>query len=314
MKNILITCLIALNGFLTFAQKIALNGNVTDSNNRPVAYAFVKDAVKNYATFSDAFGNFTLNVDAADRLLVSAVTYKSITVKVTDPNNVRVALISDGTKDTKINDPETFQDRLSNEGMTKNSATGYIAHENTLHGSNYLFDHWVHGYAITSDDSIKQDNNYLFNYHKTDGTLLITSDGKKMEEIARPLVKAFYLFDDQGNYIFENVAAIDTKHYVQVLSAGSNYKIYKQLGTKFFPNDYVSNGMTSTGHNYDEIKDEPVYFVKVGSNAPQQFNLKSRSIKAAFAADAAKVSKYLADHDGDIDDAYLKDLGDYLNN
>ncbi|MDB5031018.1 hypothetical protein [Mucilaginibacter sp.] len=316
MKKTILTCLVGLTSIVTFAQKISVSGVVNDKQGKSVAFAFIKDAKHNYATFTDTYGAFNLKVDTVDRLIVSASAFITMTVKISDPQSVGVTLASDGTVNAKLIDPDAFKEKISTEGMTRNVASGYIAKENSLHGTRYFFDTWVHGYVITQADSIKENSNYLFNYGKMDGSLLFTDDGKTMKEIDGRLIKMFVLFDNGGqSYTFEKIPAIDPNHFVQVLAVGSNYKIYKQLNTKFIPNNYVSNGMTSNGNNYDEIKDEPVYYaVKVPGGAPIKFTLRSKSIKTVFAADVAKVSKYLSDHDTDIDDRYLKGLGDYLNN
>jgi hypothetical protein len=315
MKNLIFTCLLGLMGHFAFAQNVTLNGTVTDAQGKPIAFVFIKDAAHNYVTFTDSFGNFSLKVDTADRLIATAFNYKAQLVKVSNPQSVNFSMVDDGTHKTQINSGD-FAEHISTEGMTKSTATGYIAKENTVHGSRYFLDKWAHGYVLTTGDSIKQNINYQFNYQKLDGSVLFTDDGKQMKEIDRGIVKRFALYDDQSQaFLFEKVAEIDPTHFVMVISAGSKYKIYKKLGTVFIANNYVSNGMTSTGNNYDEIKDEPTYYVvKVPNGAAVNFTLKNKEIKAAFAADAAKVAKYLSDHDSDIDDAYLKDLGDYLNN
>jgi hypothetical protein len=316
MKKTILTCLIGLISVLTFAQKITVNGTVNDAQGKPVPFAFIKDAMHNYAAFSDANGGFTLKVDTADRILVSAPNFKKTTVTIKDPQNVSVVLTSEGANNDKTAaSGDSFKEKLSTEGMTRNAGSEYIGKEGALHGSRYLFEDWVHGYVLTSADSIKQNDNYLFNYQKMDGSLVLTEDGHTMQTIDRHLIKMFVLFDNQGQYyMFENVPSIDQTHFVQLLATGTSYKIYKQFGTKFIPNNYVSNGMTSSGNNYDEFKDDPSYYaVKVPGGAPQKFVLKSKSIKTTFTADAAKVNKYLSDHDSEIDDNYITDLGNYLN-
>ena len=45
----------------------------------------------------------------------------------------------------------------------------------------------------------------------------------------------------------------------------------------------------------------------------QKVELKSKAIKAAFPTDADKVKKFFSDNVGDVDENYLKALGDYLN-
>ncbi|MDP9048180.1 MAG: carboxypeptidase-like regulatory domain-containing protein [Bacteroidota bacterium] len=317
MRKSILTFIACLTATITFAQKVTLAGTVTDKQNKPVAFAFIKDATHNYATFSDAGGGFTLEVDNADRVIVSARNFTPVVVKVSDPQKVNVVMADyDASKPvTKINS-EVFKDRLSSEGLTRNAGSVYVAHENTVHGSRYLFEDWVHGYVTTMADSIKQNDSYLFNYIKTEGNLLFTDDGSAVKEIDRRLIKGFTLVDNQGqSFVFESVPAIDPNHFVQLLETGKSYKIYKQLITKFIPNNYVSNGMTSSGNNYDELKDEPVYYAVRSGGAPVKFALKSKSIKTTFAADVDKVKKFESAHDSDeIDDKYLIGLGEFLNN
>jgi hypothetical protein len=316
MKRIILICLVALAGVTANAQKVAVSGIVNDSQGKPLAFAFIKDAVRNYATFTDVYGAFTFRVDTADRLIVTAPGFKGTVVKVNDPKNVTVTLTADGSAMPKQIDQDALRERLSGEGMTKSVASGYIAKEASLHGTRYLFETWAHGFVIDADDSLKQNNTYLFNYNKIDGSLILTKDGKSVNEIDRGEVRSFTLFDEAGQaHVFEKLPAADPTHFLQVLASGGKYKIYKKFGTKFYPNDYVSNGMTSTGHNYDEIKDNPEYFaVKVPGGAPQKFALKGKAIKTTFDLEPAKAGKYLSDHDTDIDDDYLKELGNYLNN
>jgi len=52
--------------------------------------------------------------------------------------------------------------------------------QENLHGSKFLFDNWVHGFAISPNDSIKQNDAYLFNYDKLDGNLIFTKDQKML--------------------------------------------------------------------------------------------------------------------------------------
>ncbi|WP_426669710.1 carboxypeptidase-like regulatory domain-containing protein [Mucilaginibacter sp. McL0603] len=316
MKKIILTSWVALITTFTFAQKNTVVGTVNDKQGKPIPFAFIKDAQRSYATFTDLNGAFNLKVDSVDRLIVSAQNFKKTVIKIGDPNNVNVVLTGDDAAGAKLTKSTgDFKEKLSTEGMTKDVSSGYIVHENTIHGSRYLFENWVHGYALTTEDSVKQNDNYLFNYEKMAGNLIFTDDGKTMTGINRHSIKMFTLVDDQGQtYVFENRPEIDPLHFVQVISTGSKYKIYKQLGTKYLPNNYVSNGMTSSGNNYDEFKDESVYYVvKLPGGQPQKVLLKKKSIKTVFAADADKANKFLSDNDRDIDDDYLKSLGDYMN-
>src|SRR5471030_1814899 len=126
IKHIL-TLLLGFTITVTFAQRTAISGMVNDKQGKPIAFAFVKDAQTNYATFSDTYGAFNMKVDSADRLIVSAPNFKAMVVKVTDPQNVTVVLAEDGTKSVKAISTDAFRVKSSTEdGMTRNVATGYI--------------------------------------------------------------------------------------------------------------------------------------------------------------------------------------------
>jgi hypothetical protein len=129
-------------------------------------------------------------------------------------------------------------------------------------------------------------------------------------------VKAFTLIDDNfQTYVFEAVPAIDPKHYSMVLSTGGKYKVYKLLTCVFVKANFTTNGITSSGNNYDEYVDESAYYIlNVKTNQLQKIALKSKAIKQALTADADKLKAFNTEHgDDDINEAYLKDLGDYLN-
>ena len=295
---------------------------MTDKQGKPIAFAFIKDSQHNFSTFSDPNGAFTLNADPASKLLVTCSNYEESAVKIDNKANVVIVMERGGTAGTKAAGSNKLDDLFNvlEIGGTDRSArplTLFGTAKEDLHGSPYLFNEWVHGYAITFTDSVKENDNYLFNYQKIEGVLLYTGDGKTMNIIDRTKIREFILFD--GNAIpltLENVPAIDGRHFIQVIATGSKYKIYKQFGTKFVQANFQTNGITSSGNNYDEFKDESVYYVvSLPGGSPQKIVLKRKSIKTAFAAEADKVSKFMTDHDSDeIDDTYLKNIGDYMNN
>jgi hypothetical protein len=98
------------------------------------------------------------------------------------------------------------------------------------------------------------------------------------------------------------------------LVTGKKYKIYKLLKTRFAKADYVNNGAAPHGHDYDEYIDEPDYYVvDAQTNQAQKFAPKKKAIKEVFAKETDKVSKFLSDNSGRIDDAYLSKLGGYMN-
>ncbi len=123
------------------------------------------------------------------------------------------------------------------------------------------------------------------------------------------------IYNNAGErFDFEKMPAINISHYVQVLASGKKYKIYKLIKTKFVKADFVNNGVTSHGNDYDEYVDDADYYVvDLQTNQPQKLALKKKSIKENFAKEADKVNKFLSDNSGSIDDAYLNKLGAYMN-
>ena len=319
MKQISLIVIFSVITTITFAQTTPVSGTVTDDQGKPVAFAFIKDAEHNYATFSGADGSFTLNADPASRLLASSNNYTESVVKIDNQATLKIVMKAGGVPSKYlVGSDGSFV--IKEAGAVDKSArplTKFGTTQEELHGSPYFYNTWVHGFAITPKDSIQENDSYLFNYDKIHGSLLYTDNGSTMNTLDKAQIKEFKLFDNTGQQVtFENVPAIDNKHYLQVLASGSKYKIYKQLGTEFVKADFQTNGITSSGNNYDSYVDQSVYYiVKLPGGQPQKVSLKRKSIKGAFSADAAKVNAFLSAHDSDeIDDKFLMDLGEAMNN
>ncbi|MDB5152810.1 MAG: hypothetical protein JWR54_1561 [Mucilaginibacter sp.] len=317
MKRITLLCGLALISSITFAQTIAVNGTVTDQKGAPIPFAFISDSQHPYATYSDPNGMFSLKADPSSKLIVTASHHPEVDIKIDNPTDVNIVMTGDSasSKTTVTNTRNVFAPNESLVDMSAGSHFSVGSRQENLHGSRFLTGYWMHGFAVSPKDSIKQNNVYVFNYDKISGDLLFTRDRNTVLQVVKSEIKGFTLFDDNAkSYVFEAVLEIDTKHYVQVLASGGKYKIYKNLETKFIKANYSTNGIMSTGNNYDEYKDESVYYVvKLPGGQPVKIDLRKKSIKAAFAADADKVNKFFSDNDKDIDDDFLKSLGDYMN-
>jgi hypothetical protein len=102
---------------------------------------------------------------------------------------------------------------------------------------------------------------------------------------------------------------------VQILSDGSKYKIYKSIKTKFVPANYSTNGLSSTGNEYDEYSDSYTYYLlSIKSKNIQKFTLKKKVLKEIFFDDETKLDSFLNGNNSTVDDDYLKKLGNYMNN
>jgi len=317
MKKIILFSLLALISIASFAQTVTVSGLVTDQKGAPVPFAFIYDSQHPYATYTDSTGVFTFNANPSSHLIATAINYARTDVKIDNPANLKIVMANGAANNVPIAPSlkNIFMQQEGFQNMIEGSQTRFGTHQENVHGSRFLFNVWVHGYIRTAQDSIKQNDAYLFNYDKIDGTLIFATGGTDMHLGIKSENKKFILFDGSGkSYVFEDAPEIDSKHYVQVIASGAKYKIYKTISTKFVKSDYVNNGITQHGNNYDEFVDESDYYlVKQPGGQPQKFSLKKKAIKTAFAADQDKVNKFFSDNDGDIDDAYLQRLGEYMN-
>jgi hypothetical protein len=299
------------------AQSILATGTVNNEQGNPVPFAFITDQKTQNATYTDSTGTFKLNVNPVSTLIITCNGYKTATANVDNKNNLKIILspgVAATRNATNFNNTGNFEIRTQLVDVL-----GMISEKSTkeeTHGSRYLFDDWMHGYVVDNNGAIIQDQHNLFNYDKIGGGLLMTLDKSTAMEISKEQIKSFTIFDKNTQpYIFENVPTIDSKHYVQLISAGKNVKIYKVLGTKFERANFSTNGMMSTGHNYDLYTEKSTYYVvKAQGGNPQKLALSKKAIKDVFADQGDKVNKFISTNSNkDIDDNYLKELGDYLN-
>ena len=78
------------------------------------------------------------------------------------------------------------------------------------------------------------------------------------------------------------VPSVDDRHYVEQLSAGKRYSIYKVINTKLVRANFFTDGVITSGNKYDEYVDDPDYYVIKGtSGTPQKISLKKKALKNA---------------------------------
>jgi hypothetical protein len=325
-RTVIIFCVVLCAQLATAQQLTYVTGSVKDEKGNPVPYAFVRDRPYKYATYADSVGNFRLNVASDSYLDVKAPGYAGARAKVGGNTDFQLVLQSTGSADvsgtaktgeTKIITGHSTADNDNQNFSYGDGAIFSAPKKEDAHGSRYQFEDWVHGFFINPSDSLAQNPAYFYNYDKMGGGLLITQDKNKAVQVDAALLKSFTLVDNSGNaHTFARVSAIDNNHYVEVLASGKNYGIYKYTKTHFVRANYSSNGIASSGNNYDEFMDENIYYVlDVQTNQMQKITLKKKVLKTIFTKDPNKLNKFMDDHSSeDIDDAYLTRLGDDLNN
>jgi hypothetical protein len=294
-----------------------VTGSVKDDKGTPLHYVFIEDTQYKIATFSDSLGNFTIALHPDSKVQFELAGYDSATAA--NGNNANFQIVLKAVSATSNNSPS--QSSLAATGMVlqrpNNIPLGMLPghQKGNVHGNRYLFDNFVHGYFINSFDNLAHSKDFLFDYDKMDGGLLLTKDNANVMQMSWDQIKAFTLFSNRDEtFNFEKVPSIDISHYMQVLSSGKKYKIYKLIKTKLVRADYVNTGVTQHGNDFDEYVDDADYYVlDLQGNQPQKLSLKKKSIKEDFAKEADKVNKYLSDNSGRIDDVYLSKLGAYMN-
>ena len=320
MKKIFLSVLFVITlSIVTKAQTTTASGHVTDSKGNPVPYVFVADEkYKEASVYTDSLGNFSIILHPDSKPVFAAPGYKDTSVTASNNTSLQVILKGTGVAGSVGSLTEKSMVReISEKQRPDNMDLRLInGHERgNVRGSQFLFDNFVHGFVINSNDELITNPSYLFNYDKIGGTPIYTKDNKTPLQISWDLTKSFSLFTNAGvRCNFEKFAAIDNAHFLQVLSTGKKYKIYKLIKTKFVKADYVNTGVTQHGNDYDEyIDDADYYVVDIQANQQQKLSLKKKSIKDAFPKEADKVNKYLSDNSGRIDDNYLSKLADYMN-
>jgi hypothetical protein len=320
MKKIFFICLLLIAiAFVTYGQTNTITGMVKDEQGNPLHFVFVGDMQNKYAVFTDSLGNFSIPVPSDTKLKVSILGYKDETV-VPGNSNLQVVLKSadDGTAEAQASVSTDLQTANSNEPLATMGDGGVIApthQKGELRGSMYIFKNFAHGYVITAAGELNYNSNYLLDYDKVGGVLLLTQNKRVINEVSWDQIRSFVLYSNINERVeFTKAPDIDKSHYVQVLASGKKYKIYKLIKTKFVKADYVNSGVIAHGTDFDEYVDDADYFVvDAQTNQIQKLSLKKKSIKQDFVKDADKANKFLSDNSGSIDDAYLSKLGDYMN-
>ncbi len=189
-----------------------------------------------------------------------------------------------------------------------------LKHQEDTRGSRYLLKDFAHGLVVDNTGKFINDSLSLMNYDKIDGQLMIALGQKNYLEIDKEKVVAFAFKTPDTSFIFLNVPILSKVNYFMLIATGPRYSVYKSVRTKFTKANYVSNGLTESGNNYDEYVDAQTYFWVAGKGGAGILQLKKKSIREVFAAEKTKLDDFFAHHKyDDIDDAFLKKLILYLN-
>ena len=189
-----------------------------------------------------------------------------------------------------------------------------ISHQEDTRGSRYLLKHFAPGVIVDNAGHIITDSFNLLNYDKIDGQLMIATDARNYLEVDKEKVVAFAFKTPDTSFVFLNVPALSKVNYFLLIANGPKYSVYKSVRTKFNKANYQSNGLVESGHDYDEYVDKETYFWVRSDDSAGVFELKKKSIKAAFAGEKVKMDAFFSQHKyDDIDDSFVRRLVGYLN-
>jgi len=331
MKKIFSICMILFVSVqITKYQTSNITGTVTNQQGTPLHFVFVHDQKSTNATFTDSLGNFTVITQPAAELQFELTGYKDTLISAGKLSaNAQIVLKPNGSADgsaTASTAPTGLStkpitvgyqanENISNAGTSGGTITGMAHQKGNVHGNRYLFEDFAHGFVVNAQGTLFANPTYLYDYDKMGGGIMLSVNNGAVSQLDDAQIKTITLFGNgDKTYVLTKVPLIDNGHYVQVLSSGAKYNIYKATQTNFVKSDYVNRGVASHGNDYDEFVDDFTYYVlDVPGNQLQKISLKKKSLKTAFQKDADKVNKYLNDNPGDIDDAYLAKLGAFMN-
>jgi len=192
-----------------------------------------------------------------------------------------------------------------------------VYHKDATVGSPFLISLYVQGLVVNQLDTVINKPDYLYNYDKITGNLLLKRNNQDPIAVNRDQVNMFCLKLDKGGFIFMRVPLINSNEYFQVISKGSKYSSYKLYKNVFVKaNQQSTSGYMPDGKNYDEYKDvETYYMIDETKREWSVFELTKKSIRKALIEQSPAVEQYVKDHRGDnITESYVAQLLGKLNN
>ena len=183
-------------------------------------------------------------------------------------------------------------------------------------GSPYLVAAFVRGVVIDPKDSVTDRSEYLYNYNKSTGNLLLKKNSEKPFAVFKDQIKMFCLKTDQGGYIFMNVPVINANEFLQVIARGPKYSCYKLYKNVFIPyNSKSTNGYQPDGQEFDEYRDILTYYILNEKKEDWSvFELTKKSIRKVLYSESAVVEPFFKEHrNEDVDETLVSELVQELN-
>jgi hypothetical protein len=190
-----------------------------------------------------------------------------------------------------------------------------VYNKEPTHGSPFLIPVYVPGLVINQAYNVVNKTDYLYNYDKVSGNLLLKRGNESPIAVNRDQVYAFCLKIDKGGFIFMRVPLINVNEYFEVIYKGLKYSSYKLYKNKFINANQKTNGYISDGKDYDEYQDiETYYLVDERKQESTIYELTKKSIKKSLSSETTFVDQYFKDHRyDDITEIFVSHLLEALN-
>lgn len=204
-------------------------------------------------------------------------------------------------------------------GSKLNTGESFVTYHNDREppkGSRLLFNDWPRGFVIGIYDTVLKDSNLFLNYDKITHNLYLTFDGRTIVKVETGQARELHFLEGGSQTVLTRVDGIDPHVFFQRLSDSpgqSHYVLYRLLKTQFRRANYYTDGLVTTGNNYDEYIDVYEYYIVMpGARQYAPVSLKKRSVREAL---GPKADAWFAAHRGDrLDEAGLTALVNRLNN
>ena len=170
-----------------------------------------------------------------------------------------------------------------------------------------------------SYDTLLNDDHLFLNFDKISHVLYLTVDGKTFVKVETSQAKEIDFTGKDKQTKLVRLEGIDPDVFFQPLSDSTDqnhYALYRLMTTRFIRANYRTNGLTSTGNNYDEYLDEYEYYlVMPGGRNYTPIKLKKKALRDALATAGPKVDNWFGRHNKEeVNEAFLVGLVNQLNN
>jgi len=333
--------------FLIFISSHVLSqkqvkGIITNQAKTPITAASILINSSGKETSTDIYGEFRIKAQLGDTIFIAAIGFEDTFYVVKDDYKCVVSLKvqnnevnkqldnSNNTKDNNLNqefDPNKsrlVKDFFAFNAYSGGSSTGsyfgtsipVFTHKDDTRGSRYLFDEWVKGEVVDAMGKNIPNKGYLFNYDKIREQLFVTQNKKVVIEIDKTNFSSFKLLGNEKQYELEKVPSINNNNLFQkIVVTKGKYCFYKHISTKLEKANYISTGLTESGHNYDEYIDDYTYYILYPDGKTfTTVDLKKKALKKLFADKQSIWDEYMHNHGNDlINEAFLGGFIGFLN-